>query len=404
MSTPPPDRRSDGDPTDDGDRDTTRDAGDTTRATGDDTAGSAAAPTAESADAATTEAADAPALEIDGLTQRYGDLAAVEDLSITVERGEVYGFLGPNGAGKSTTINAALQFVSPTAGDVRVLGLDPATEPVAVRRRVGLLLEGFGAYPRLTGREHVEHATETKDAADDPDELLARVGLRDAADRPAGDYSKGMRQRMALAVALVGDPELLVFDEPSTGLDPNGARTLREIVREEARDGTAVFFSSHILDQVEAVADRVGILADGELIAEGSLADLRERFDTGTELTVTVTGTPDALLRRLRRQEGVAAVRARDDRIRVRCRGDGETKLAVLETVADAGVYRDFTVDRASLDDVFSRYTAEGGPVTADGTDDAVSSAGDPVSSARADGDDETAAQRKPAADGGDRA
>ncbi|WP_255150431.1 ABC transporter ATP-binding protein [Halorarius halobius] len=297
------------------------------------------------------------AIQIDGLTKRFGDVVAVDDLSLSVESGEVFGFLGPNGAGKSTTINAMLDFTKPTSGRIEVFGHDANRGSVAIRRRAGLLLEGYGAYPNLTGREHVQHAIDTKDADDDAGELLARVGLTDAADRRAGGYSKGMRQRMALAVALVGDPDLLVLDEPSTGLDPNGARTLRELVREEADRGATVFFSSHILEQVEAVADRIGILLDGDLAAVGGVDDLRRELGAGTTLDVSVSGAPDALLGDLRALDGVREVRARNGQLEVACDGDGNTKLAVLQAAADAGVYRDFALREASLDDVFSKYT-----------------------------------------------
>jgi ABC-2 type transport system ATP-binding protein len=299
-------------------------------------------------------------VRIDGLTKRFGDVLAVDDLSLSVDAGEVFGFLGPNGAGKSTTINAMLDFTKPTAGRIEVFGHDANHDSLAIRRRSGLLLEGYGAYPNLTGREHVEHAIKTKDATDDPDELLARVGLTDAQGRRAGGYSKGMRQRMAIAVALVGDPDLLVLDEPSTGLDPNGARTLREIVHEEADRGATVFFSSHILEQVEAVADRIGILLDGQLAAVGGVDDLRAELGVGTTVDLAVSATPDALLRELRDLDGVREVAARDGHVEVSCDGDGETKLRVLTAAAEAGVYEDFTVREASLDDVFSTYTNGG--------------------------------------------
>jgi ABC-2 type transport system ATP-binding protein len=296
-------------------------------------------------------------IEIDRLTKRYGDVTAVDGLSLSVESGEVFGFLGPNGAGKSTTINAMLDFTTPSSGSVRVFGHDAHEESVAVRRRSGLLLEGYGAYPRFTGYEHVEHAIATKDADDDPLELLERVGLVEAANRRAGGYSKGMRQRMAIAVALVGRPDLLVLDEPSTGLDPNGARRLREVVTAEADRGATVFFSSHILEQVEAVADRIAILRGGELEAVGGVRELRERLGTGTTVELDVTNTTDELHDRLRVLDGVSDVTARNGTVAVACDGRGETKRKVLNAAADAGVYRDFTVREASLDDVFSQYT-----------------------------------------------
>jgi ABC-2 type transport system ATP-binding protein len=332
-------------------------------------------------------------VEIDGLRKEYGDVTALDGLSLSVESGSVYGFLGPNGAGKSTTINVMLDFAKPTAGAARLFGMDAQKRSTAIRRRTGCLLEGYGAYPRLTGREHVEHAVATKDADDDPDELLSRVDLLEDAGRRAGTYSKGMRQRMAIAVALVGEPDLLVLDEPSTGLDPNGARTLRNIVRAEADRGATVFFSSHVLEDVQAVADEVGILLGGDLVAEGGLDELRRELGAGSTLTVEVERVPDDLPGRLRGIDGVREVEADASALRVTTGGDGDAKLAALNAVADAGVYRDFDLEDVSLSDVFSEYT-EG-----DGEAGTVSPGARPAGEPAAD------APGEPAADtaGGDR-
>ncbi|WP_158058293.1 ABC transporter ATP-binding protein [Halorussus halophilus] len=297
------------------------------------------------------------AIELRSLQKQFGDFVALRGVDLTVEEGEVFGFLGPNGAGKSTTINIMLDFMQSSAGSALVFGRDAQKESREIRRRTGALLEGYGVYPRLTGREHVQHAIETKDASDDPDELLARVNLSADADRRAEEYSKGMAQRMAIAVALVGDPDLLVLDEPSTGLDPNGARTLRRIVSEEAADGTTVFFSSHVLEDVQAVADRVGILLDGRLEAEGSITELRRQLGAGTTLEVEVGYVPSGLVERLQNIEGVRNVTTDVSKIAVSCEGDGQTKLDALTTVADAGVFQDFAVREISLSDVFSEYT-----------------------------------------------
>ena len=163
------------------------------------------------------------AIELDGVTKRFEDVTAVSDLSLTVEEGEVFGFLGPNGAGKSTTINVLLDFVRPTSGTVTVLGHDAREESIAVRERTGVLPEGFDVYDRLTGRAHVEFAVDSKEVDVDPDAVLERVGLADAADRKAGGDSKGMRQRLPLALVLVGYPDLLFLDVPCLGLDAVGA-------------------------------------------------------------------------------------------------------------------------------------------------------------------------------------
>jgi len=298
------------------------------------------------------------AIEIDGVTKRYGDVVAVRDLSFEVEEGEVFGFLGPNGAGKSTTINILLDFVRPSEGEVRVLGHDVHDESVAVREHLGVLPEGFSVYDRLTGRQHLEFAIESKEADDDPDAILERVGLDGDGDRKAGGYSKGMAQRLVLGMALVGDPDLLVLDEPSTGLDPQGARQMRDIVREEAERGATVFFSSHILGQVEAVCDRVGILRDGQLVAEDSIEGLRDTTSADTVLYVTVGEVPDGALAKVRGIEGVSEVTHSDRRLQISCEND--VKTSVLSTLEDAGVeVEDFETEEASLEDLFMAYTTD---------------------------------------------
>ena len=312
------------------------------------------------------------AIELRGVRKEFADVTAVRDLDLTVEDGEVYGFLGPNGAGKSTTIDMLLDLVRPTAGTVRVLGSDVATDGVAIRRRTGVLPDGFSVYDRLSGRRHVAFAVESKDADDDPDALLDRVGLGGDADRPAGDYSKGMRQRLALAMALVGDPELLILDEPSSGLDPAGAKEMREIVRAEAERGATVFFSSHVLEQVDAVCDRVGILRDGELVAEDSVEGLREAVGDGATLEVSAPGADDDAVSAVRAVAGVSSVTRDEDGLVVNCASDAKT--AVIGALEDAGVaVDDFHTREASLEDLFLAYTegdaAERGSDTAAGHD-----------------------------------
>jgi ABC-2 type transport system ATP-binding protein len=304
------------------------------------------------------------AIEIEEMTKRFGDVTAVRDLFLEVEEGEVFGFLGPNGAGKSTTINVLLDFVRPTGGEVRVLGRDVHEESVAVRERIGVLPEGFSVYDRLTGRQHLEFAIESKEADADPDALLERVGLSGDGDRKAGGYSKGMAQRLVLGMALVGEPDLLILDEPSTGLDPNGARQMRDIVREEAERGATVFFSSHILGQVEAVCDRVGILRGGELVAEDSIEGLREATSADTVLRITADGVSEDALTEVRAIEGVSEVTTSGDSLRVSCESD--VKTTVLSTLEEAGVdVQDFETEEASLEDLFMAYTTDGREVEA---------------------------------------
>jgi ABC-2 type transport system ATP-binding protein len=298
-----------------------------------------------------------PAIETRGLTKSFGGVTALQDLDLTVEAGEVFGFLGPNGAGKSTTINLVLDYLEPTSGSVEVFGIDAQADPVAVRRRVGVIPEGFNVLGQLTGREHVAFAVDSKDAANDPDDVLALVGLSEVADRPAAAYSKGMRQRLALGMAIVGDPDLLILDEPTTGLDPNGARFVRDTVTSLSDDGTAVFFSSHILDQVEAVADRVGILRDGELVAVDSIEGLRATAGDGARLEVTLDAEPSSdCLDRVRDVAGVTEAEREGRTVTVTC--ENGAKAAVVDAVrADGATVENLETSATSLEELFAEYT-----------------------------------------------
>ena len=228
-------------------------------------------------------------MAVRGLTKRYGSLAAVDRLDLTIERGLLYGFLGPNGAGKTTTIRMILGLIHPTAGHVEVLG-EPmfGQGPVAARgtvralRRVGAIIEEPASWTYLTGRTNLEYFARAGWPSEDRrrrlariDEILRTVGLEQAAGKKVKAYSQGMRQRLGIALALLGEPEMLVLDEPTNGLDPQGMREIRLLLRRLADAGTTVFVSSHLLWEVEAMCDRVGVLAGGRLVADGPPSQLR---------------------------------------------------------------------------------------------------------------------------------
>jgi len=295
-----------------------------------------------------------PAVETRNLTKRYGDVTAVDGVDLRVEAGEVFGFLGPNGAGKSTTINALLDFITPTAGTATVFGHDVHDERAAVRERIGVVPEDYGLYDRLSGRRHLELAVDLKHADDDPDALLDRVGLSPAdAARPAGDYSTGMAQRLALAVALVGSPDLLLLDEPTSGLDPNGARELREIVRREVARGATVFFSSHVLEQVRAVADRVGIMNEGQLVAVDTVDGLRAELGAGTRVTLDVESSPQLTFGD---DDAITDVACDDETFCATCL-EPAAKLRLLDRVREATAVSDVRIEESSLEDLFASYT-----------------------------------------------
>jgi ABC-2 type transport system ATP-binding protein len=297
-----------------------------------------------------------PALQLDAVSKRFGDVRALDDVSFTVERGEVYGFLGPNGAGKSTTIDILLDYVRPSAGSVSVFGHDAQAEPTAVHARTGILPDATSLTGHVTARQHVRYVVDSKGSGENPLALLDRVGIALDADRPVGGFSKGMRQRLLLACALVGEPDLLILDEPSTGLDPNGARRMREIVREENERGATVFFSSHILEQVAAVCDRVGILSGGELVASDSLDGLRERVGSVGRLTVTLDTPSEAAVAAVREVDGVHDVRADGASVSASCPPD--RKAAVVDAARhDGAEVVDIRTEEASLEELFAAYT-----------------------------------------------
>jgi ABC-2 type transport system ATP-binding protein len=213
-----------------------------------------------------------------GLTKHYDEVAVVDGLDLDIETGEVFGLLGPNGAGKTTTILMLLGLTEPTAGSMEVLGLDPRRHPLEVKRHVGYLPDAVGFYDDLTGRQNLRftarlnHIEEVETRID---ELLIQVGLEPAADQPAGEYSRGMKQRLGLADALVKEPSILILDEPTTAIDPEGVAEILDLIRGLAvQEDVTVLLSSHLLNQVQAVCDRVAIFVGGEVIAQGRPHDL----------------------------------------------------------------------------------------------------------------------------------
>ena len=216
-------------------------------------------------------------VEIRGLTKRYGSDRGVENLDISVEAGEIFGFLGPNGAGKSTTIRTMLDFQRPTAGSIRLLGLDSTRDSVAIHTRVGYLPGDLQLFPKLSGQQHVDAFRRVRHGP--PGEVVERLASRFDAElhRPIRDLSKGNRQKVGLILALMHEPELLVLDEPTSGLDPLMQEEFALVLREAAADGRTVFLSSHSLDEVQRVATSVALIRDGRLVVTDTIANLQEQ-------------------------------------------------------------------------------------------------------------------------------
>ncbi|PCR92718.1 ABC transporter ATP-binding protein [Natrinema ejinorense] len=229
--------------------------------------------------------ADGPAIETEGLTKRYGETTAVSSLTMTVERGTVYGFLGPNGAGKTTTMKMLTTLTVPTDGSARVAG-HPIAERESVTPHIGYLPEEPPIYEELTGREQLEYAAGLRDmpetaASERIESLLERFDLLADASKRIEEYSKGMRQKVGVIQAVLHEPDVAFLDEPTSGLDPRAARTMRDTIAELADREMTIFLSTHILPVVDELADEIGVLHDGTLVAEGDPERLKSRAETG---------------------------------------------------------------------------------------------------------------------------
>lgn len=230
-------------------------------------------------------------IQTTNLTRHFGSLAAVQDLNLTVKRGELYGFLGPNGAGKTTTIRMLIGLLRPTSGNAVVAGHDVQQEPLAVKRATGYLAQTPLLYNKLTGREFLRfvgglYGLDDEESESRAEKLLALVDLTDKGEQLIESYSGGMRHKIGLCSALLHEPQLLVLDEPLAGLDPASARRIKELLRELCGRGTTVFLSTHVLEIAERVCDRVGILQRGQLIAVGTMEELRDQAQSAAGATL----------------------------------------------------------------------------------------------------------------------
>ena len=318
--------------------------------------------TRDARDAKDTDEAGGSVIVTRGLTKRYrGGQLAVDGLDLAVPAGSVFGFLGPNGSGKTTTIRMLMGLIAPTSGTARVLGRPMPRATRTVLPHVGALIEGPALYGFLSGRDNLLRYDSADPAADPRTRrarvatALDRVGLTAAAGKKAKAYSLGMKQRLGLAAALLQPRELLVLDEPTNGLDPQGMREIRALIRELASDGTTVFLSSHLLDEIEQVCTHAAVMARGRLITQGPVAELAA--DARGRLVVTTPDPGDAA--RVLKERGVSDVVADGDRVSA---DPPDSDLAeVNAALVAAGVrVRGFGIERASLEDAFVALTGEG--------------------------------------------
>jgi len=318
-------------------------------------------------------------IELTDLTKRYGSFTAVDQLNLSIRKGEIFGLLGPNGAGKSTTILMMLGLTEPTSGMVKVCGINSTMNPIEVKKRVGYLPEDVGFYDDMTGMENLMFTARLnnmsrKTAYKKSGELLDRVGLFEARDKKAGKFSRGMRQRLGLADVLIKDPEVIILDEPTLGIDPTGVRDFLELIMKLCREeGLTVLVSSHHLHQVQQICDRVGLFISGKLIAEGEITALSNQLFSSEpyliEAMITTSSkegkasnSSDVITKLsdiFKTISGVISVKYKDNIFSIGCSRDITSDIA--RTIIESGAGLNYLVNKEyGLDDIYNRYF-EGG-------------------------------------------
>jgi len=316
-------------------------------------------------------------IEINDLTKQYGSFTAVDNLNLTIRKGEIFGLLGPNGAGKTTTILMMLGLTEPTSGKVRVCGIDSTSNPIEVKRRVGYLPENVGFYDDLTGLQNLVFTARLnhlsgKEATIRAEQLLARVGLSDEINKKSLKYSRGMLQRLGLADVLIKNPEIIILDEPTLGIDPSGVREFIELIVSLSREqGITVLFCSHHLHQVQQVCDRVGIFVHGKLIAEGNIQTLSANLFAGSPYIIEagvcdpLTGDKDNytvewLRTILGNIEGISSVNLNEGRFLIECSRD--ITMEIARKIVESGAGLNYLNKKEyGLDDIYYRYFEGGG-------------------------------------------
>lgn len=307
-------------------------------------------------------------IETTDLTKRYGSLTAVDTLNLSIRRGEVFGLLGPNGAGKTTTTLMLLGLTEPSGGSARIAGHDCTRESIAVKRMVGYLPDQVGFYSDLTGRQNLRFTGRLNGIGGDAlearvDGLLRRVGLEAAADRRAGAYSRGMRQRLGIADVLIKDPKVIIMDEPTLGIDPEGMRELLSLIRElSIQDRRTILISSHQLQQVQQICDRVGIFVQGRLIACGPISELSRQTAGEGSCVLELAAAPDdrGLEQLLKGLRGVREVRRENGGWTLFSAED--LRADVVRMLPDRGYLLQHLHQRGGdLDEIYHKYFEKAG-------------------------------------------
>ncbi|MDI6601866.1 MAG: ABC transporter ATP-binding protein [Thermoanaerobacteraceae bacterium] len=308
-------------------------------------------------------------IETHDLIRIYGSITAVDKLNLTIYEGEIFGLLGPNGAGKTTTILMLMGLTEPTSGSISVMGYDPTREPLQVKRVAGYMPDSIGFYDYMTGRENLLYTASLnqipmKEAERRADELLSRVGLKEASDCKVRGYSRGMRQRLGVADVLIKDPKILILDEPTLGIDPEGVKELLElIVKLSKEEGKTILISSHLLYQMQEICDRVGIFVKGKLMVCGKITDLAENISGEKECAVELIMKPFdvAAMEIIRSIDGVKDVYTQGAMLVADVQSDEIAVKINRELIERGYIIYHFRVRGYTLDDIYRQYFGEEG-------------------------------------------
>ena len=298
---------------------------------------------------------DARPVTTNGLVKRYGEIVAVDGVDLTVEHGDVFGYLGPNGAGKTTLLRILLGLIRPTTGSAQLFGRDPLVEGAKALEGVAGFVEGPRFYSYLSGRKNLRLLADYDGdgARSRVEEVLELVELRDRAKDRVGGYSHGMRQRLGIAASLLRQPQLLLLDEPTTGLDPAGMRDMRDLVRRLAGEGITILLSSHLLNEVEELCNRVAIIRKGRIVYEGGLRELLSSAATGYRLRAT---EPERARAVLLAQTGIEGVALSDGELRFSAGEEAAARATIVLGQARIGITA-LVPQRASLEELFLGLT-----------------------------------------------
>jgi ABC-type multidrug transport system ATPase subunit len=296
-------------------------------------------------------------LEIRNLTKIYDKVSVVNNISFDVKKGEVFGFLGPNGAGKTTTIKSILGLIHPNSGKIKINGFDLLEHKKEVNKNVGYLPEKVAFYNNLTALQNLNFYAEMKNVSRaDCINLLIDIGLKESAHKKVGKFSTGMIQRLGIARASLGEPKIMILDEPTAGLDPRGVLKIREWIKKLNKKGVSFFISSHILSEIQAVCNKVGIINRGNIVALDKVDNLTDKLDIKPKIIIDLEKVIDNIIEKVKKLKGVERVEIFNNKIEVFC--DPESRINVILTINKAGgKVLNIQTAEPSLEEVFMKYT-----------------------------------------------